>query len=47
MHWVDGEEPEAMHARMAEVLDAVLDEIAAAQRAAREDGETRRGRGGR
>src|SRR5215468_1363557 len=31
VHWVDGHEPEAMHARMAEVLDAVLDEIAAIQ----------------
>jgi xylulose-5-phosphate/fructose-6-phosphate phosphoketolase len=44
VHWVDGEEPEAMHARMAEVLATVLDEIAAAQRAAREGGETRRPR---
>jgi xylulose-5-phosphate/fructose-6-phosphate phosphoketolase len=44
VHWVDGHEPEAMHARMAEVLDATLDEIAAIQRAAREDGETGRPR---
>ena len=44
VHWVDGDEPEAMHARMAEVLDAVLDEIAAVQRAAREDGVTDRPR---
>ncbi|HXJ65724.1 MAG TPA: phosphoketolase family protein, partial [Actinomycetota bacterium] len=44
VHWVDGDEPEAMHARMTEVLDLVLDEIAAAQHAARADGETRRPR---
>jgi xylulose-5-phosphate/fructose-6-phosphate phosphoketolase len=44
VHWVDGHEPEAMHARMAEVLDAVLDEIAAIQQRARDGGETRRPR---
>src|SRR6476659_5733325 len=27
VHWVDGSEPEAMHERMAEVLDEVVDEI--------------------
>ncbi len=37
-HFVEGEEPLAMHARMAEVLDAVLDEIARVQREAREKG---------
>jgi xylulose-5-phosphate/fructose-6-phosphate phosphoketolase len=44
VHWVDGHEPEAMHARMAEVLDAVLDEIAAIQQRARDGGESRRPR---
>ncbi|HTO26531.1 MAG TPA: phosphoketolase family protein, partial [Gaiellaceae bacterium] len=44
VHWVDGEEPDAMHRRMAEVLDAVVGEIAAIQRAARADGVTERPR---
>jgi len=44
VHWVDGEEPDAMHRRMAEVLDAVIEEIAAIQRAARVDGERERPR---
>ena len=44
VHWVDGEEPDAMHRRMAEVLDAVVGEIAAIQRAARTDGVTERPR---
>ena len=44
VHWVDGDEPEAMHQRMAEVLDAVVAEIAAIQRAARQDGKTERPR---
>jgi xylulose-5-phosphate/fructose-6-phosphate phosphoketolase len=42
VYWVDGSEPEAMHQQMANVLDAVVEEIAAIQRAARVDG--RRGR---
>jgi len=42
VHWVDGDEPEAMHRRMAEVLDAVIEEIAGIQRAARVDGKTER-----
>ena len=44
VHWVDGDEPEAMHQRMAAVLDAAVEEIATAQRAARIDGETVRPR---
>ena len=44
VHWVDGDEPHAMHRRMAEVLDAVVDEIAQIQRAARVDGNTERPR---
>jgi len=44
VHWVDGHEPEAMHRRMAEVLDTVVEEIAAIQRAARVDGNTERPR---
>ena len=44
VHWVDGDEPEAMHRRMAEVLDTVVEEIAAIQRAAREEGRTERPR---
>ena len=41
VHWVDGDEPEAMHQRMAEVLDTVVEEIAAIQRAARAGGQDR------
>jgi xylulose-5-phosphate/fructose-6-phosphate phosphoketolase len=44
VHWVDGHEPEAMHRRMAEVLDGALEEIAAVQRAARVEGSTERPR---
>jgi xylulose-5-phosphate/fructose-6-phosphate phosphoketolase len=42
VHWVDGEEPAAMHRRMAAVLDQVVEEIAAIQKAARVDGRTER-----
>jgi xylulose-5-phosphate/fructose-6-phosphate phosphoketolase len=38
VHWVDGHEPEAMHQRMASVLDQVVEEIASIQRAARLEG---------
>ncbi len=44
VHWVDGHEPEAMHQRMASVLDEVVEEIAAIQRAARLEGHTGRPR---
>ncbi|MGZ4291280.1 MAG: phosphoketolase family protein [Gaiellaceae bacterium] len=44
VHWVDGDVPEAMHARMAEVLDAVVEEVARIHRAARVDGATERPR---
>ena len=44
VHWVDGDEPAAMHRRMADVLDGVVDEIAAIQRAARLEGKTERPR---
>jgi xylulose-5-phosphate/fructose-6-phosphate phosphoketolase len=44
VHWVDGHEPDAMHQRMASVLDEVVEEIAAIQRAARLEGETGRPR---
>jgi xylulose-5-phosphate/fructose-6-phosphate phosphoketolase len=44
VHWVDGSEPEAMHQRMAAVLDEVVEEIAAIQRAARVEGRTGRAR---
>jgi xylulose-5-phosphate/fructose-6-phosphate phosphoketolase len=39
---VSGDEPEAVHQKLAATLDEALDEIARIQRAAREDGETRR-----
>lgn len=42
VHWVDGSEPEAMHQRMATVLDEVVEEIATIQRAARVEGRTGR-----
>jgi xylulose-5-phosphate/fructose-6-phosphate phosphoketolase len=42
VHWVDGSEPEAMHQRMAQVLDEVVEEIAAIQRAARIEGHGER-----
>src|SRR5947207_920414 len=38
VHWVDGDEPAAMHERMAEVLDAVVGEIASIQHTARRAG---------
>jgi xylulose-5-phosphate/fructose-6-phosphate phosphoketolase len=44
VHWVDSAEPEAAHRRMAEVLDAAVADIHAAQRAARAGGETTRPR---
>ena len=44
VHWVDGHEPEAMHLRMAAVLDEAVQEIAAVQRAARVEGKTARPR---
>jgi xylulose-5-phosphate/fructose-6-phosphate phosphoketolase len=44
VHWVDGSEPDAMHQRMAAVLDEVVEEIAAIQRAARFEGRTGRAR---
>jgi xylulose-5-phosphate/fructose-6-phosphate phosphoketolase len=44
VHWVDGSEPEAMHQRMAAVLDEAVEEIAAIQRAARLEGRTERAR---
>ena len=43
-HFVEGSEPEAMHQQLAATLDLVLDEIAAIQRAAREQGVTDRPR---
>ncbi len=42
--FVEGDEPAAMHQLMAATLDASLDEIAAIQRRAREDGERSRPR---
>jgi xylulose-5-phosphate/fructose-6-phosphate phosphoketolase len=42
--FVEGSEPEPMHQLMAATLDEVLDEVAAIQRAAREDGATARPR---
>jgi xylulose-5-phosphate/fructose-6-phosphate phosphoketolase len=39
-YYVEGDEPEAMHQRMAAVLDEVADQIAAIQRRARVDGVT-------
>jgi xylulose-5-phosphate/fructose-6-phosphate phosphoketolase len=44
VYWVDGHEPAAMHARMAEVLDVVVGEIAEIQRSARVDGSAERPR---
>jgi xylulose-5-phosphate/fructose-6-phosphate phosphoketolase len=43
-HFVEGDDSAAMHQLMAATLDEVLDEIAAIQRSAREDGETERQR---
>jgi xylulose-5-phosphate/fructose-6-phosphate phosphoketolase len=42
VHWVDGGEPAAMHRRMADVLDGVVEEIAAIQRRARVEGDRTR-----
>ena len=43
-HYVEGHEPEAMHQRMAAVLEEVLGKIRAIQREARENGATARPR---
>ncbi len=43
-HFVEGDHPAEMHQLMAATLDVVLDEIAAIQRGAREQGETDRPR---
>ncbi len=44
VHWVDSADPAEAHARMAEVLDACIEQITEIQRAARMDGETERPR---
>jgi xylulose-5-phosphate/fructose-6-phosphate phosphoketolase len=44
IHWVDGSEPEAMHQRMAAVLEAAIEEIASIQEAARNGARTERPR---
>jgi xylulose-5-phosphate/fructose-6-phosphate phosphoketolase len=44
VHWVDGSDPEAMHQRMAAVLDRVVEEITSIQRAARAGGRAERPR---
>jgi xylulose-5-phosphate/fructose-6-phosphate phosphoketolase len=44
VHWVDGDEPEAMHQRMAAVLDQAVEDIASLQRAARNAGPSERPR---
>src|SRR5487761_1688708 len=44
VHWVDSADPEEAHQRMASVLGRAVEEIAAAQRAARMDGVTERPR---
>jgi xylulose-5-phosphate/fructose-6-phosphate phosphoketolase len=44
VHWVDGNEPAAMHERMATVLDGVVKEIMSLQRAARVEGRRERPR---
>jgi xylulose-5-phosphate/fructose-6-phosphate phosphoketolase len=44
VHWVDSADPAEAHARMAEVLDTCIEQITAAQRAARMDGVTERPR---
>ena len=43
-HFVEGDEPEPMHRRMAETLDAIFDEIAAIQAEARDGGPVKRPR---
>jgi xylulose-5-phosphate/fructose-6-phosphate phosphoketolase len=42
VHWVDSADPEEAHQRMALVLETAVEEIAAAQRAARVEGVTER-----
>jgi xylulose-5-phosphate/fructose-6-phosphate phosphoketolase len=42
VHWVDGDDPTAMHERMADVLDAVVGEIASIQHVARSAGNPER-----
>ncbi len=44
VYWVDGDDPAVMHQRMASVLDQVVEQIAAIQRAARINGRTGRPR---
>ncbi len=44
VHWVDSADPAEAHARMAEVLDTCIEQITAAQLAARMDGVTERPR---
>ena len=44
VHWVDSSDPEDAHRQMAAVLETAVEEIAAAQRAARVEGETERPR---
>jgi xylulose-5-phosphate/fructose-6-phosphate phosphoketolase len=44
VHWVEGDEPEPVHQRMAEVLDRAVADIAAIQRGARTGGATERPR---
>jgi xylulose-5-phosphate/fructose-6-phosphate phosphoketolase len=41
-HFLEGDEPKDMHARMAETLDVMLSEVRAIQRRAREEGQTER-----
>ncbi len=38
-HFVEGDDPDPMHQRMAGVMDEAMDEVAAIQRAARKDGD--------
>jgi xylulose-5-phosphate/fructose-6-phosphate phosphoketolase len=38
VHWVEGDDPAEMHAKMAATLDAAIDEIRAIQKTARRDG---------
>jgi xylulose-5-phosphate/fructose-6-phosphate phosphoketolase len=44
VHWVDSSDPEDAHRQMAAVLETAVEEIAAAQHAARAEGETERPR---
>jgi xylulose-5-phosphate/fructose-6-phosphate phosphoketolase len=44
VHWVDGEDPQQMHERMAAVLDTAIGEIAEIHRRARVDGDRTRPR---